>query len=202
MHLLQLPNDALSMRNKTNKNVSSCPAHDHIILSTVTLFSSFHQLVVLLSGDIEVNPGPPDNNLCIAHVNACSLRNKLALFEAECNKFDIITISETWLSDHDDSSQLLLPNFCPPVRLDRPGDAHGGVAIYIRDSLYCKARPDLTLPGLEAVWLETRLNYEPLLVGSFYRPPNANVAYWDLINENINKINDENKKIHNSWRFQ
>ena len=39
--------------------------------------------------------------------------------------------------------------------------------------------------NLDMVWIETKLNQEPLLVGSFYRPPDAKVAYWDLIDESI-----------------
>ena len=44
--------------------------------------------------------------------------------------------------------------------------------------------------NLEAVWVETKLNQENLLVGSFYRPPNAKTEYWDLISESIQKVNN------------
>jgi hypothetical protein len=123
------------------------------------------------------------------HANARSLSTKLDLFTAESHAYDIMTISETWLSDDDSNTNLIIPNFHPPVRRDRPGDRHGGVAIYVSDALICKPRPDLQVPGLEAVWVETRRGQEKLLIGCFYRPDSP-VQYWDLISESISKAND------------
>jgi hypothetical protein len=172
-------------------------AFDFIVKLTENTFASFLNTLLLSSGDVEKNPGPSDiiENVSIVHVNACSLKNKLSLFEPECDKLDIITVSETWLSDRDENSSLRLKNFHPPVRLDRVGDAHGGVAIYVRNTLSCKPRPDMIIPGLEAVWVEVILNNQPLLVGSFYRPPNALVSYWDKVNDSISKANDDLKKF-------
>ena len=142
--------------------------------------------LLMRSGDIESNPGPP-GEIRVMHVNARSLANKIDVLTAESINFDIMTISETWLSNLDADSSLSVPNFHSPVRLDRPGDRHGGVAIYVRDSLYCKARPDLQVPNLEAVWVETKLDQESLLIGSFYRPPSEPVKYWEMINESVTK---------------
>ena len=158
-------------------------------------FSLFKFLLLLKSGDIETNPGPYTQHLCAMHVNACSLRNKIDLFECECDNYDIITVSETWLTNSVDNSSLLLTNFHPPVRLDRDGDAHGGVAIYVRNSLCCKPRPDLHVDNLEAVWVETKINQEGLLIGCFYRPPSSPITYWNLISESIGKANDDLKKF-------
>jgi len=77
----------------------------------------------------------------------------------------------------DDNNDLRLTNFHSPVRKDRADDPHGGVAIYVRNNIYCKPRPDLHVNNLEAVWVETKLNQENILVGSFYRPPNAKTEY-------------------------
>ena len=158
----------------------------------------YNVFLLLKSGDIEANPGPTQNGndgLCVVHVNARSLRNKIDLFEAECCNFDILTVSETWLSPLDDNSDLLLAGFHPPVRRDRPNDPHGGVAIYVKNTLYLKARPDLHVDNLEAVWIQTKLNQENVLIGSFYRPPNANVDYWNLISDSIDKANNDQKKF-------
>ena len=151
---------------------------------------------MLCCGDIESNPGPVGNpgGLCVVHLNACSIRNKINEIETESSNFDIITVSETWLSDSISNNSILLTNFHPPVRRDRPHDPHGGVAIYIKNNLYCKPRPDLNVAHLEAVWVETKLNQESLLIGSFYRPPNSNVQYWDLIQESFEKANNTNIK--------
>ena len=120
------------------------------------------ELLLLLANDVECNPGPNNNtHLCIIHCNVQSLRNKLTLLEAESKAYDIITLSETWLSNSISNDSMCIPNFHPPVRRDRPlntdgGLAHGGVAIYVRNTLYCKPRPDLQIAELEAVWVEKK----------------------------------------------
>lgn len=151
---------------------------------------------LMTSGDVENNPGPCNSreDLCVAHINTQSVRYKIDLIEAESKKFDIITMSETWLCDSDCNNSLLLSTYNPPIRKDRVNDPHGGVAIYVRNTLSCKHRLDLDLPGLECVWIETKLNQESLLVGSLYRPPNSNAHYWELIRENIRKVNNTGLK--------
>ena len=174
------------------KASSNLPFHNlnDFILKTL-------QHVLLLSGDIETNPGPPvfGRDLCAVHINSQSIRHKIDLLTAEADKFDIITISESWLCPSDDSTALLIPGFHPPVRRDRLNDPHGGVAIYVRNDLICKPRPDLHVNELEAVWIETKLNQESILIGSFYRPPNSNVHYWSLISDSIRKTNNTGIKF-------
>ena len=142
--------------------------------------------LIARSGDVHPNPGPPSDSsdLCVMHINARSLREKGDLLQAEANKFDIITVSETWL---DPDKFVPLIGFHEPIRCDRLNDPHGGVAIYVRNTLICKPRPDLEIPTLESVWIETRLNQTRFLVGSFYRPPSAPVGYWDLVEAGIRK---------------
>ena len=90
--------------------------------------------LLLRPGDIEANPGPsrtnPRSALCTIHLNARSIKNKIDLIETEANGFDIITVSETWLSQIDMNTSIHLTKFHPPIRRDRPNDPHGGVAIY------------------------------------------------------------------------
>ena len=82
--------------------------------------------LLLRAGDIEANPGPSRSDtrsdLCIIHLNARSIQNKIDLIEAEANQLDIITVSETWLSQIDMNTSIHLTNFHPPIRRDRPTD--------------------------------------------------------------------------------
>ena len=56
------------------------------------------------------------SDLCIIHLNARSIKNKIDLTEAEANQFDIITVSETWLSQIDMNTSIHLTNFHPPIK--------------------------------------------------------------------------------------
>ena len=163
------------------------------IPTTAYLMHSFlSDLLLLLCDDVHPNPGPTlqgnSTNISIVHNNICSLQNKRDNVEAELSNFDIIALSETWLYKDFPSDMISIKGYQKPVRLDRPSDTqnhHGGVAIYVKDHLYCKQRPDLKIPGLESVWIETKINQEPLLKGCIYRPPDKLVHYWDVIDDSI-----------------
>ena len=68
-----------------------------------------------------------------------------------------------------------------PFRTDRKDRPGGGVIIYVRDTLFCKQRPDLEIQGLESTWVEIQIKSKKVLVGGFYRPPNSSPDYFDLI---------------------
>ena len=155
------------------------------IIAALTL-----SILLLQCGDVHPNPGPIEieSKLSVVHNNIRSLPNKTLFIEAELNSFDIITLSETWLHDNIPNENLHIKGYLPPIRRDRPENVgHGGVAIYVKEDLICKHRPDLEVQDLEAVWVETKVNQDTLLIGCFYRPPDSRVGYWDLIDDSINK---------------
>ena len=81
--------------------------------------------------------------------------------------------------------RLTLPDFKPPECKDRTADRHGGVMIYVKDSLYYKRRNDLEPCNLECIWIEIQLNHTRVLFGLFYRPPNSDAAYLSSIEDSI-----------------
>ena len=155
-----------------------------------TLYNSLFIILMLLSiaNDIHPNPGPhptpPQDRLSIIHINANHIKNKIYSIAYEASRYDIITVSETFLNEDSKEENLVIEGFHKPVRKDRDHDG-GGVAIYVKKTLLCKHRRDLDIPDLEAVWVETNVNKERLLIGSFYRPPSKPISYWDLIDTSI-----------------
>ena len=154
-------------------------------------------LLLILANDIEVNPGPPTQyaakEMTVIHLNAGSIRNKIDIVSTETSKYDIVTVSETWLKDNIENNDILLPGFSPPFRLDRNG--YGGVAIYAKSDIICKPRVDLHVDGLEAIWIEVRENNKILLICSMYRPPESLVPYWRLIEESVKKASNTPHKF-------
>ena len=55
----------------------------------------------------------------------------------------------------------------------------------MRDHIVTKPRPDLNVPGVEAVWAEILYGGRKVIIGSMYRPPNSRVEGWDKIEESI-----------------
>ena len=141
-------------------------------------------LLLVTSGSIHPNPGPRDN-LSICHLNARSLfaydaeleSNRAKLDEIESvlcvnYHYDIICISETWLSSTVSSDDVKLNNFTL-YRKDRDNGAsgYGGVAIYVANYLNSERRLDLEVNGLEYICIEIKVNNKSVLVSVCYRPP-------------------------------
>ena len=80
----------------------------------------------------------------------------------------------------------------PPFRSDRQGRPGGGVAVYARNSLSCKRRSDLELPGVESVWVQIQVKSKKVLIGRFYRPPNSGQDYFELIKESVDRACNTN----------
>ena len=90
----------------------------------------------------------------ILHTNICSLLCKLPEVCIIIDKYnlDIISVNETHLDDTISDFELNIQGFTM-YRNDR-NRCEGGVALYIRDNVKQKLRPDLFIPGTESLWVE------------------------------------------------
>ena len=183
----------------------------HLKVKGLNYLSCF-ELFILLSlfllqcGDTESNPGQishsslttPDTSLVtnsdeeiirskfsMVHYNIQSLANKIDIIESEFKNFDIICLTETWLDRRISDTDIELSGFKLPYRRDRQGDNHGGICVYVKDSIFSKRRPDLEMPDIECVWIEVSTRHKKLLLGIFYRPPSSSA---DVLASNKNSV--------------
>ena len=70
-----------------------------------------------------------------------------------------------------------------PFRKDR-NSSGGGVIVYTNNNLNVKSRPDLDFDG-EVIWLEIDMPRCKLLLCTVYRPPNAEVSFWDNFQQSV-----------------
>ena len=118
---------------------------------------------LMVSGDISPNPGPNtsfdevrgsetrrkclDSNIRIAHLNIRSIKNRssfLLLKEALLKyKFDILTISETWLDYSITDAEIWIPGY-NIYRLDHVSKVGGGVCVYTKDNLKISSLNELS----------------------------------------------------------
>ena len=159
-----------------------------LILHGIIATSILICMLLMISGSIHPNLGPgmdKSSDISICHVNIRSLCNKDKIDHISCelgNKFNIITISETWLKSTSDPSILQLKNFQTPFRKDRQYDqGYGGVLAWVSNDLVAKRRNDLELESLEAMWLEIRSCNKIFLLCTVYRPPNSRIEFWNDI---------------------
>lgn len=183
-----------------------------LTLLFVLVYYSWLAVLLHVSGDIHPNPGPISatssvssmtstpseinhiqNHLSFVHLNVQSIEHKLDILFSELCDFDILAFSETWLKSSISTEDLLLSSYHSPERKDRIGDAHGGVILYIKDNIHYKRRIDLELNRLECIWIELILcNNRHILFSIFYRPPNSDVIYNNLIEDSIGLAIDTN----------
>ena len=114
-----------------------------------TFFVSFFSRKLLLSGDIETNPGPRRNlsnhfTICHWNLNSISAHNfaKVQLLKAylAVHKFDIVCLSETYLNSSFpfDDDNLDIPGYIM-IRVDHPANSkRGGVCMYYKNCLPLK----------------------------------------------------------------
>ena len=146
-------------------------------------------LTLLLSGDVELNPGPSisDKNfqdMAICHLNVQSMKKNLEKVKhiklQLTDKFDIITVSETWLTSSIPDENYQLNGYHKIFRKDRKDDdIGGGVAAWVSCRIAAKRRTDLEMPELEVMWLEIRSHNNKFLLCIVYRPPNSTISFWD-----------------------
>lgn len=96
------------------------------------------------------------------------------------NSVDIFCITETWLKDLIDDSVINVENYTL-VRKDRIHAQHGGVALYIRDTInFSRLREhEDSMNHIEVLWCKLRPHRLPrgfpcLIIGVLYHPPSSN----------------------------
>ena len=151
-------------------------------LNTGLAIGTIFLLLLLLSGDVELNPGPNDltensseissdffekfleKSITLVHLNVQSLTNKLDIIQAEFGGFDIITLNETWIDYRSTSDDLLIQGFQEPFRRDRTNNRYGGVIIYVNSNIPCRRRYDIEVDQVECIWVECVIHKKKYLI--------------------------------------
>ena len=148
----------------------------------------FYQFLILLSGDISLNPGPNQyiynedekfepfrkRGLHFLHINVNSLLSKIDELRdiASRTKPAILGITESKLDNTVTDQEV---NICgySILRKDRNRNG-GGVACYIRSDL-CFNRKNTISNSIEHIFFDLLIpKLKPISIGIFYRPPNVN----------------------------
>ena len=133
------------------------------------------------------------DNLSVIHLNIRSLLSHFIELRraAYINDFDVITLSETWLSPTDPDAALSLTGY-DLIRLDRRNAIHrsGGVAIYVKSNIKYSKLESQEVPGtgsLEAVGILIYKHHgsalsQPIAIVSIYRPPQCpHVSFFESL---------------------
>ena len=165
-----------------------------VLLSCVLEINFFVQLIMflilLISGDIESNPGPSSlQSLDILHLNIRSIRNKIDSVKHLIQDFHILCFTETHLDPNVLDGHVLIEGFKNIFRRDR-NSFGGGVMIYVSNCLKVRRREDLEPSDTEIIWIEIAQTVGSLLLCCIYRPPNSNRNFWHKLSWSVEKAND------------
>ena len=126
---------------------------------------------------------PANNQLKIGQINIRSLPKhyeELCLLPSQ--QFDILCMSETWLNSYHSDQSIEIALFPDPIRHDRADvnkSRGGGSMIYYKLGLQCTPLPQLEAmfsPNIDSTWIKIKTNRKPIIVGTFYKPPDASNA--------------------------
>ena len=158
------------------------------------------KLLLVQSGNVEKNPGPPPPKLLsfgVWNVDSLLARDgvKKSYIESlqSLHKFDIFGICETYLTDKTQEGDLEIEGFAKiPKRADcklatpqsRP---RGGVCLYFKESLPIKRRSDLELLD-ETICAEISLNRKKIIYLLSYRSPSQTPAEFKVYMQKVLRL--------------
>ena len=165
-----------------------------------TLHSHWVFRAILLSGDVETNPGPDTLGFCSWNLNSIIAHDflRISLLEAYNSVFsyDLIGIVETHIDSTVDEDKLALGGY-RFIKNNHPQDIKRGcVGLYVKESLPSKDCFDLvTLP--ECVVSEIQMNRKKYFFVVIYRSPSQDQMEFDDFTINfellLSKLHAENR---------
>ena len=129
-------------------------------------------------------------NSLLAHID------ELKIFTS-ANALDVLIINETKLDSTIDNREVNIPGY-EIIRNDRKinGRKGGGVCIYIRCNLNYTLRDDLEVENLETLVIQVnKLRSKPILISTWYRPPDTPITIFDNFEELIGKMDSTGHEI-------
>ena len=147
-------------------------------------------LLLLLSGDIELNPGPivTSSSLSLAHLNTRSVssvtesQNKPTLLHdfISDNSIDILSLTETWLPP--DTLQSIYNSITPPnyflLYQSHPEGRGGGIALLYRSYLKITKMPLPLFSSFEALCVRLTISSFSYTILTVYRSPSLSKSVF------------------------
>ena len=195
--------------NNVNRNTSLAYFTISKLRNKPKHFLKFYQILLLLSGDISLNPGPSEmqfidektwkplktRGLYFCHLNMNSLLSKIDELSDITNyiKPVILGITESKLDSSVTNAEVNINGYSI-IRNDRNRNG-GGVACYIRNDL-CFNIKNIFSNSIEHVFFEILIpKVKPIAIRIFYRLPNENYLF-NVFSNDFPQIDNKTNKIY------
>lgn len=179
--------------------VVSCFPLVKLFVESVCLSLVYYtQLLLIMSGDIELNPGPPQPKLrqCrLLYSNIRGLHGNIKDLSVASKQFDILFCTETIVSDMRHISELLIPGFKKPILLKRNAIPRArGMAVYVREG-YSASRNRSAVCGCHEVQvMKVCGRLHNIYLFSIYRNPDLDDGIFDCLLSSMASIQEADRK--------
>ena len=146
-------------------------------------------MLLLLSGDISLNPGPTPNSVSQSFWEP--FENKgFHFLHLNIKKLPIIGVTESKVDNSISDSEVKIPGYCI-LRCDRNRNG-GGVACYVRQDLCFNLR-SAAMGDIVDTFLDILLpRTKPICIGIIYRLPNS-ISFLECFDKHLDNINLDDK---------
>ena len=153
-------------------------------------------IMLLLSGDVETNPGPVRRKFCnVLYCNIRGLHGNFNELSVASTKYDIICCSETLVSNRRHSSELILPNFNKPLQLLRNSLPRAqGLCLYTRVGFNASRFKKYECGCHEIMITRVCSRFNNFYIFSLYRNPNSDDSIYECLLNSYIKIQEEDRK--------
>jgi len=179
-------------------------------LTVSRLFKYVLYITLILSGDVELNPGP-FSKLRFAHLNARSVFGSPSVDKPTLiqnyitdGNIDILALSETWLRP--DSLPATVNSITPEsyccMHVPRPHGLGGGVAFIYRSSFEFRQITVGNFLSCEVIAAKLILNSASYVFINFYRPPSSSIgSFFDEFSSLLEDFATSPSEIYLSGDF-
>ena len=159
----------------------------------------FGMRILMLSGDLELNPGPATHYLkksCrVLYSNIRGLRSNLRDLQAHASNFDLLLLSETLVSDNKHSVEFLIPGYSEPHFLYRRNIPNAqGMAVYIRSGMPIYRQNKFECKCHEMLCFKIYSKFNNIYVFACYRNPSCDDSIYDCLLESMSTIQSLDSK--------
>ena len=156
-------------------------------------------LILILSGDVELNPGPAThyrkNNCRVLYSNIRGLRTNFLDLQSHARNYDILFLSETLVTSNKDRSEFLIPGFDSPQFIYRRDIPHAqGMAVYSRCGQPVYRQKRLECSCHEVLCFKVFSKFYNVYLFALYRNPNHDDSIYDCLLERIAMAQSQDPK--------
>ena len=147
-------------------------------------------LLLILSGDVELNPGPAAHfhkkKCSVLYSNIRGLRSNFRDLQSHARNYDILFLAETLVSDNKSRAEFLIPGFSGPdfiYRRTTPGAQ--GMAVYSRSGQPVYRQKNLECSCHEILCFKIYSKFYNVYIFALYRNPGHDDSIYDCLLEGI-----------------